>query len=219
MDKKDVTYEYIEPEMKVVKEEALAEYNTKRKYTYDEVQFWITPDHRRWELIDGIPIAMASPSPEHQLISAELSFLFSNYLRGKNCQLIHPVDTVLSYEKGSDTYFIPDLIVLCDRNKIKSNGIFGAPDLVIEILSPATSSRDKVEKRHKYEEAGVKEYWIVDPRNKSIEVSLLQINEKFTSRTYKREDVVKVSIFRDLEINIAAVFANPWLHINDEQKT
>jgi len=223
MDKKEIIYEQPGQEMRVVKEPVTANYFAKRKYTYDEVRLWITPEHRRYELIDGVPLLMASPTPAHQLISAELSFLFCNYLQGKECRLIHPVDTVLSYGKGKDTYFIPDLIVLCSRNKIKRNGIFGAPNLVIEILTPSTSSRDRVEKRYKYEEAGVKEYWIVDPRNKSIEVSLLQENGKFISRTYKLGDMIKVSIFKDFEINVVDVFANPWLETvlatNDEQKT
>lgn len=154
---------------------------------------------------------MASPSINHQLISKDLMFLFEIYLRGKSCQIIPPVDTVLSYNEGSDTYVIPDLIIQCDRKKIKKGRIFGVPDLIIEILSPSTSSRDKITKRHKYEKAGVKEFWIVNPKDKSIEVSVLNIKGIFTSRIYKIREIIKVSIFKDLTINVADVFANQWL--------
>jgi len=210
MNEKEITYEPIEQEMKIVKEEALANYTTEHKYSYDDVQYWLT-DNRRWELIDGIPLLMASPSINHQLISKDLMFLFEIYLRGKSCQIIPPVDTVLSYNEGSDTYVIPDLIIQCDRKKIKKGRIFGVPDLIIEILSSSTSSRDKITKRHKYEKAGVKEFWIVNPKDKSIEVSVLNIKGIFTSRIYKIREIIKVSIFKDLTINVADVFANPWL--------
>jgi len=210
MNGKEIRYEAPEQEMKIIQEEALAMYDANRKYTYDEVQYWLT-DNRRWELIDGIPLLMASPAIDHQLISTTLTLLFGNYLKGKECQLILPVDTVLSYGEGSDTYVIPDLVVLCNRNKVKKGRIFGAPDLIIEILSPSTSSRDKIEKRLKYQEAGVKEYWIVDLKNETIEVILATADKDFNNTFYGKGDSIKVSIFTNLEINVADVFANPWL--------
>lgn len=81
----------------------------------------------------------------------------------------------------------------------------------MEILSPSTGGRDRVEKRHHYEEAGVKEYWMVDPKRSSVEVALLDANVKFSSKTYKITDTIKVSIFDDLTIKVADIFSNPWL--------
>jgi len=211
MSKKEVKYEALNQEIMVVKEEVLNTYEAERIFTYDEVKYWVT-NNKRWELFQGIPMLMASPTPEHQLISKDLAYLFEHYLRGKKCQLFLPVDTVLSYKKGKDTYFIPDLVIVCDRNKLKRNGIFGAPDLVVEILSSSTSGRDRIEKRHHYEEAGIKEYWMVDPKRKSVEVALLDSNGKFNAKIYEKTDTIKISIFEDLSISVTDVFANPWLN-------
>ncbi|WP_081412716.1 Uma2 family endonuclease [Fictibacillus sp. Mic-4] len=97
----------------------------------------------------------------------------------------------------------PDLIVVCNETQIESKRIIGAPDLVIEILSPATARNNRVLKYNKYEQAGVKEYWIVDPYNQTIEVNLL---EKRTGH-YFREDKIRANLFSDLEIDLKNVFS------------
>jgi len=93
MDKQDIKYETVDQEMIIIKEESLATYEAERTYTYDEVKYWMT-DNRRWELFHGIPMLMASPAPDHQLISKDLAYLFEHYLRGKKCQLFLPVEAI-----------------------------------------------------------------------------------------------------------------------------
>ena len=122
------------------------------------------------ELINGEAVAM-SPSPAHNHIwvANNLNFIFGNYLRGKKCRV---------YPDGFDVHlskkdiFKPDMMDVCDRDKIKPNGIYGAPDLVVEVLSRSTAHRDKGYKKDTYAKSGVREYWLVDPGNESIEVYL-----------------------------------------------
>ena len=126
---------------------------------------------RREELIDGKVIAM-SPRPlvNHNWISDSINYIFRSYLKGKKC---------VPFSDGVDLYldeknrFVPDFMVICDRNKIKPDGVHGAPDLVAEVLSPSTARNDRERKKLVYEKHGVPEYWIVDPAAKSIEVYLL----------------------------------------------
>lgn len=135
-------------------------------YTLEDWKTW----EGRWELIDGVAYDMTpSPSTEHQRISSDLHLSIALALReaqkahgGGDCQIFHaPTDVFL--EQG---VFIPDLLVVCDPAKISPRGIEGAPDLVIEILSPSTAAKDMTRKRWAYEEAGVPEYLIVDPENR-----------------------------------------------------
>lgn len=129
------------------------------------------------ELIDGTLIAM-SPSPvwNHISIAGKLYNLFSNYLSGKSCT---PIPDGFDLHLSKKDIFVPDMMVICDRNKIKPNGVHGAPDLVVEILSPSTTARDRGYKKDVYETSGVPEYWIVNPVDRSIEVYLLA-NGRFT---------------------------------------
>ncbi len=124
------------------------------------------------ELIDG-EIVMMSPRPavNHNIVAGNIHTIFNVYLRDKPC---------VPFGDGTDLYlsknnrFIPDGMIVCDRSKIKSDGVYGAPDLVIEVLSPSTAKNDKFKKKNAYEKAGVREYWIVDTMNKSIEIYLLK---------------------------------------------
>lgn len=128
------------------------------------------------ELIDG-QIIMMSPSPtaNHFHAAGNIYTIFNNYLKGKKCTpFMDGFDLYLS-EKNR---FKPDMMIVCDSNKIKPDGVHGAPDLVVEVLSPGTMKRDKGYKKIAYEKAGVKEYWIVDTNNKSVEQYLL-VNDTF----------------------------------------
>lgn len=127
---------------------------------------------RREELIGGKVVAI-SPSPTWIQISVagNIYGIFRNYLKGKKCT---PIPDGFDLHLTDDDVFIPDMMVVCDRNKIKKNGVYGAPDLVVEVLSPSTAKNDKGYKKDVYEASGVPEYWIVDPSQKSIEVYLLQ---------------------------------------------
>lgn len=126
----------------------------------------------REELIGGKVTAM-SPRPmyNHNHIAFNIAVLFSNYLRGKPCTAI---------PDGTDLYlteedrFVPDVMVVCDRDKIRRDGVHGAPDLVVEVLSPSTMRNDRMGKKEVYQTCGVREYWLVDPENRTIEQYLLQ---------------------------------------------
>ena len=139
-------------------------------YTDDETQ------KQRIETIDGV-IVMISPRlrPEHTVISGRIFAEFDRYLRKKRCKAYpNGVDLFLD-EKN---HFIPDAMIVCDRNKITKRGVVGAPDLAVEVLSQTTAMYDRTKKKDIYEKAGVKEYWIVDGWGNFIEVYILT-NGKF----------------------------------------
>ena len=124
------------------------------------------------ELIDGKVIAMSPrPTTDHYHVSFNIAYIFTTYLRGKRCTPFG--DGVDLYLTEKD-HFIPDGMVVCDTEKIKRDGVHGAPDLVVEVLSPSTAKHDRGRKKQVYEQCGVSEYWIVDPANKTLEQYLLQ---------------------------------------------
>ena len=128
-------------------------------------------DWQREELIGGKVVAMAPASAGHTYVADGILNIFRNYLKGKNCI---PFGDGLLVHLTDEDHFVPDVMVVCDRNKIKKIGVYGAPDLVVEVLSPSTAKNDRGYKKGVYESSGVPEYWIVEPSNKSIEVYLLQ---------------------------------------------
>ena len=147
-------------------------------YTYGDYRMW--PDGERWELIDGVAYDMSpAPNYDHQTVAGNLFLLLGNFLKGKPCRLfIAPADVLLNTDPGrdedeSDTVVQPDLFVVCDPGKLTLKYCLGAPDLVIEILSPRTSRKDQSVKFSLYERHGVREYWIVDPYSKSVQVYAL----------------------------------------------
>jgi len=125
----------------------------------------------RVELIDGKIVMMAPASAGHTYASDGILSIFRHYLKGKKCV---PFGDGLRVYLTENDHFVPDMMVVGDRDKIKWNGIHGAPDLVVEVLSPSTAKDDRGYKKGVYESSGVPEYWIVDPVRKSIEVYLLQ---------------------------------------------
>lgn len=184
----------------------------KRKYTYADYLTW--PENERWEIIDGIPYMQAAPTWQHQAISTALLSQFYNYLSGKPCQVFaSPFDLRIpeKNEKDEDTTFVvqPDIVVVCDRSGLKGTGYYGTPALIIEISSPSTAKSDKIWKFNKYEKAGVKEYWIVEPESKIVSVFTLQENNRYgRPELYTETDKVKVAAFPELIIDLAPVFAS-----------
>ena len=139
-----------------------------KTYTYAEYARWDTDD--RYELIDGIPYMMASPSSVHQHVVGEVLVQLANALRGKPCRpFVSPLDVCL-FGKGDDdkTVVQPDVLVVCDRSKITTKYINGAPDFVVEVVSPSSTRKDHLLKLNKYMMAGVREYWILDPEDKLV---------------------------------------------------
>jgi len=172
-----------------------------RKYT---VADWKRlPDRPRFELIDGDLTMQAQPTPVHQEVGLRLGAQLVMYLNGKRCRAMH--DTSVYLSENDQTVFAPDLMVVCDPSKIKENYVFGAPDLVVEILSPSTAKIDKTLKLKRYQQAGVREYWIVDPKHQLIDVYLWD-NGPVPAHTYARDDRLHVGVLDDCEIDLSFVF-------------
>jgi Uma2 family endonuclease len=140
---------------------------TEQRYTYHDYCQW--PDSERWELIDGVAYAMApAPTRPHQSVAGELFRQIANFLQDKPCQVyIAPFDVRLpnpnEADDSAETVVQPDIAVICNTDKLDDRGCKGAPDWIIEVLSPTTASRDHVKKKALYERHGVREYWLVHP--------------------------------------------------------
>lgn len=179
-------------------------------------------DWRREELIGGKIMMMSPASPGHTYVADNILNIFKNHLKGKPC--IPFGDGVLVYLTDKDK-FVPDVMVVCDRSKIKPDGVHGAPDLVVEVLSPSTASRDRTYKKDVYERCSVPEYWIVSPADKFIEVYWLDGDkyvlrdictlpadwemERMTDR--EKADIVtefKCRLYDDLTIRLEDIFSD-----------
>ena len=178
-------------------------------YTYDDYCTW--DDDERWEIIDGAAYAM-SPSPlrSHQSISGRLYTQLSNFLRGKTCEVFAaPFDVRLCADGDDGTVVQPDILVVCDQSKFDPDGrgVVGAPDLIIEILSPSTARHDLVTKFRLYQREGVREYWTVDPDRKTVAAHVL-VNDWYVTRSYDDQDSsVPVQTLEGCTINLTDVFA------------
>jgi len=178
--------------------------NYDKLYTYADYLKW--DDDKRRELIDGVPYLMSAPGTAHQKLSMNLSLLFATFLKGKTCQVYAaPFDVRLNADTLDDTVVQPDLIIVCDSSKLDKAGCKGVPDMVIEILSPSTSHYDKTTKFNKYQESGIREYWIIDPKAKKLEVNTLNDGSYITS-PYTAEDIVPVHVLDGCDINMQEVF-------------
>lgn len=158
-----------EMEIGRVKEEA-AQYSTSgKKGGYTIKDYYALPDDKRVELIDGVFYDMAAPSPVHQRIGGEMHRQISNFIfenKGTCIPFMSPVDVRLDCD--DKTMIQPDVVILCDKDKLTKWGIMGAPDFVVEVLSPSTRRKDCIKKLDKYMEAGVREYWMVDPDKRKV---------------------------------------------------
>lgn len=182
-----------------------------QRFTYRDYVRW--PEGERWELIDGTPYDMSpAPSTAHQRILRELAAQFSEYLRGKTCEVFFaPFDVRLPQgdEKDEDVLTVvqPDLVVICEKSRIDEKGGRGAPDLIVEILSPATARKDMREKLSLYERVGVGEYWVVHPTDETV--MIFKPSEKGLygrPEVFAKGDEIRVGIFDDFVISLDAVF-------------
>jgi Uma2 family endonuclease len=170
--------------------------NGKKQGEYTLEDYQALPDDERWELIDGFLIRMDAPTSAHQIILGDLYTAFRRCIDDHNapCKaLLSPLDVQLDMDDR--TIVEPDLIVLCDREKLKRKRIFGAPDLLVEILSPSSHSKDTFCKNSKYQKAGVREYWMVDPEKRKVLVNLFEKTEgEYRSRVYNFDEKIPVGI-------------------------
>lgn len=176
--------------------ESAADYNAvqqERKYTIDD--YYALPDDRRVELIDGVIYDMTAPSVTHQMILGDLYILFREcaHLHGMPCEIFFsPFDVRL--DRDQFTMVQPDLVVACEEFDVENQIRYeGAPALVVEILSPSTKSKDQVLKLYKYQNAGVKEYWIVDPKFRTVTVHCFKA-ENYLPEKYPFEAEIPVGI-------------------------
>ena len=182
-----------------------------KRYTYADLLAW--DEDTRYELYDGIPVALASPSDSHQRVLTALLLQLGNYLEGKRCNVYPAPFDVRLFQDEKDrpedvgTVVQPDLMVVCDRNKVDRHGVHGAPDLVIEILSDSTRRADRLTKFNLYQRAGVWEYWIADPDNESVQVFTLDSGALKLREDYGSEDVAKVNVLDGCFIELNKVFS------------
>ncbi|XUX06936.1 Uma2 family endonuclease [Sporosarcina sp. UB5] len=180
----------------------MAQTETNRRFTIADISGW----DGRWELIDGVPFNMTpAPSTAHQRIVVELLFALRTHFGKSGCTVfVAPFDVQLD-ENDQYTVVQPDISVFCEKQTLQPNRAIGVADLIVEVLSPSTALKDRNEKFTLYERSGVKEYWLVDPLNLTIEVYAL------TDGLYSRRQVVGVDdtlhsfIFTELSIEMKSI--------------
>ena len=184
---------------------------SRERHTYGDYVTW--PDDERWEIIEGVAHAMTpAPTSRHQVILGELFFQVRRQLQGRTCRAyLAPFDVRLPGgdhdDSLDDTVVQPDLSVICDRAKVDAKGCRGAPDLVVEISSPSTASRDQLEKAALYEKNGVREYWIVHPADRLVYIRRLEEDGFGPILVRAAEGPLESAAVSDLVVDLEALFA------------
>jgi Uma2 family endonuclease len=183
-----------------------------KHYTYADYLTWI--DDKRRELVNGFINMMSAPIENHQRISGNL-FWELRYIIKKNkgeCRIYNaPFDVRLpkngeKEDNRIDTVVQPDICIVCDLSKLDKRGCLGAPDFIAEIQSPATAKYDLNEKFNLYEAVGVREYWVVFPDSRAVQVFLLQSDGKYDNGTLYETGKIHVNIFDGIEIDLNDIF-------------
>lgn len=210
-------YEFPEEKPTIVEEPFMplpeVKLDLSKRYTYADYLTWF--DDVRRELIDGFIHIMSAPNELHARISFNLVLWAGTFFRKRKakCRIYYaPFDVRFPIEGSKEDDKIsnvvqPDICVICDRSKIDERGCIGAPDLIVEILSPSTSKKDRTLKFDLYEKAGVREYWIISPKAKTLRVFVWQENGKYDAgTTYEYNQKAPVHIFEGMEINLKELF-------------
>ena len=182
-----------------------------KHYTYADYLTW--PDDARYELIDGEAFLMApAPLIEHQEVAGDVYHQLRNQLDGKPCRpYIAPVDVRLpradEADAAIDTVVQPDVLVVCDPAKIDRRGVRGAPDWLLEVLSPSTAAHDQIAKRRTYERAGVREYWLVHPGDRTLTVYVLDKGQYGRPEIYELKDETPIGVLPGVSIAWDALVA------------
>ena len=175
-----------------------------QRFTYQDYCTW--DDDERWELIDGIPYAMAAPMRKHQRVSGKIYLQIANFLRGKACEVYYaPFDVRLNADTLDNTVVQPDIAVFCDESKLDEKGGIGAPEMVVEILSPSSASHDMIRKYMLYMKVGVREYLIVDPESQTVVTHILE-DGKYNRKDHEKTDVIPVLTLDGCVIDLSEVF-------------
>ena len=173
-------------------------------YTIDSI--YSLPDGQRAELIDGIIYDMAPPSRIHQELVSQFTKTIGLYIDSKkgSCK-VYPSPFAVFLNEDNKNYVEPDISVICDKNKLSDRGCEGAPDWIIEIVSPSSQRMDYWVKLFKYRTAGVREYWIVNPMKSTVQVYSFEGEED--SMQFSFSDTIKSCIYEDLEIKISELLS------------
>jgi len=191
---------------------ALPKFKEDDRFTYADYLTW--DDDQRWELIDGEAFCMSPvPSRLHQKWLGELHRQIANYLEERPCEVyLAPFDVRLqdlpgASDEGTLTVVQPDIMVVCDLAKLDDRGIKGAPDLVVEIISPSTAKREITVKHQLYQRYGVKEYWLLYPNDRTLLVYKLSEEGRYSQpMVFGEGDIVPVPLLGDLFIDMGKVF-------------
>ncbi len=178
--------------------------------TFAEYLTW--EENERAEILDGVSVMMVHPSRIHQKISGEMFRQLANFLDGKKCEAyaapfaVRPFETETDRPEDVQTVLEPDITVVCDKSKLDQHGCKGAPDMVIEVLSPSTHRHDRFVKLNLYQQAGVREYWIVSPEEKSVQVFSMVNGILRPHEFYSAEQTSKVGVLEGCFIELPKVF-------------
>ena len=172
-----------------------------QKQSYTTEDYWNLPEDIRAELIDGQIYNMAPPSRLHQKLVGELYTILNNYIKSQKgiCQ-VYPAPFAVNLDANDKNWVEPDISVICDPKKLTDRGCSGAPDWIIEIVSPGNPSHDFIYKLNLYAKYGVREYWIVDPRSQTVLVYYFE-QKDFGVKVYTFQDAIKVNIYDDFWID------------------
>ncbi|MCX7903487.1 MAG: Uma2 family endonuclease [Caloramator sp.] len=177
-----------------------------KKYSYEE--FLSLTKDKRAEFIDGEIYLLASPSFEHQMVISKLNIELMNYFKNTDCiPILSPFDVI--FENGSTgeiNVVQPDLTIICDKENITDKGYKGVPKLIIEVLSPSTASIDYIKKMSLYAKFNVEEYWIINPRNKTLQIFILERDLYIEHAALTSEDIVNSYSFKGLSIKLKDIF-------------
>ena len=172
------------------------------KITHTSEDYWNLPESERAELIEGQLYAMAPPNYKHQKLVSELTQIIGNYIKAHHgkCEII-PSPFAVNLDANDKNWVEPDISIICDKSKITNRGCIGAPDYIIEIVSPSSRRMDYNRKNGLYMDAGVREYWIVDPEKERTTIYRFEEDAAPTITSFEQD--IPVGIFEDLVINIA----------------
>lgn len=181
----------------------MAESKANRRITISEIHKW----DGNWELIDGVPYNMTpAPTTHHQQIVGELFFALRTHFGNDGCSvLVAPFDVQVD-DGDTSTIVQPDISVFCNKSQVGEKRAKGAPNLIIEVLSPSTALKDRHHKFNLYERTGVTEYWLADPHNKTIEVYGLSEGKYRKRQVFGYGDFLSSFVFSELAIDLNGIF-------------
>jgi Uma2 family endonuclease len=175
-------------------------------YSYADYLEW--DENARYEIIEGEAYMLAAPSRLHQETSGNFYYSLRAFLEGKSCRVYAAPFSVRLFpaeDQSDDTVVEPDIAVVCDPARLDDRGCNGPPDFIAEILSPAPARQDRILKFHKYREAGVREYWIVDPGERVVSAYFLK-NGEYTAANYGDTGTAPLRVLPGCEIDLAKIF-------------